>query len=126
MQSLRVDMVGRKHLSSLVYSSISHSRAYFEFSAKKKFHKTKPTRKPGLTNHHERQLRIRETNRVHKNAWSLFQCANAGLPAKCVAHLKSLVGIQEAADMEDLNTDEWRHMPETDQIILSVLIQFIS
>ena len=32
-------------------------------------------------------------------------------------HLKSLVGIQEAADMEGLNTDEWRHMPETDQIV---------
>jgi len=66
---------------------------------------------------HERQLRIGEINRVHKNAWSLFQCATAGLPAKYVAHPKSLVGIQEAADMEDLNTDEWRHMPETDHIV---------
>ena len=45
------------------------------------------------------------------------QCATAGLPAKYVAHLKTLVGIQEAADMEDLNIDEWRHMPETDQIV---------
>jgi len=44
-------------------------------------------------------------------------CATAGLPAKYVAHLKTLVGIQEAADMEDLNIDEWRHMPETDQIV---------
>jgi len=39
------------------------------------------------------------------------------LSAKYVAHLKSLVGIQKAADMEDLNTDEWRHMPETDQVV---------
>ena len=67
--------------------------------------------------YHKRQLRIREINHVHQNAWSLFQCATAGLPAKYVAHLKSLFGIQEAADMEDLNTDEWRHMPETDQIV---------
>jgi len=71
----------------------------------------------GIAIRHERQLRIRETNQVHKNAWSLFQCATAGLPAKYVAHLKSLVGIQEAADTEDLNTDGWRHMPETDQIV---------
>jgi len=45
------------------------------------------------------------------------------IPSSCseaasyVVHLKSLVGIQEAANMEDLNTDEWRHMPETDQIV---------
>jgi len=31
--------------------------------------------------------------------------------------IKSLVGIQEAVDMEELNTDGWRHMPETDQIV---------
>jgi len=71
----------------------------------------------GIAIRHERQLRIRETNRAHKNAWSLFQCVTAGLPAKYVAHLKSLVGIQEPADTEDLKTDEWRHMPETDQIV---------
>jgi len=35
MQSLRFDKVGRKHLSSLAYSSISDLRAYFEFSAKR-------------------------------------------------------------------------------------------
>ncbi|KAF8416770.1 hypothetical protein EV426DRAFT_706748 [Tirmania nivea] len=67
--------------------------------------------------HHERQLRIQEINKIHQNAWSLFQCTTVGLPAKYVAHLKFLVGIQEVVDLEDLNTDEWRHMPETDQIV---------
>jgi len=39
------------------------------------------------------------------------------LPAKYVAHLKCLVGIQGVVDIEDLNIDEWRHMPKTDQIV---------
>jgi len=50
MQSLRVDMVGRKHLSSLAYSSIPiSSQSVFRILRKNKFRETKPTRKPGLT-----------------------------------------------------------------------------
>ena len=48
MQSLNIAMLGRKHLSSLAYSSISDPRAYFEFSAQRNSAKQSPQGNPVL------------------------------------------------------------------------------
>ena len=44
----------------------------------------------------------------------------SGLQAKDVARLESLIGVQDAVDVEDLNIDleEWDHVPEADQIVI--------
>lgn len=67
--------------------------------------------------HRQRLHSIKETYKVHNQAWLLFKCSTKALPSKMIAYLKSLLGIKEVIDVEELNGDQWNHLPTTDQII---------
>ena len=65
----------------------------------------------------ERQLRIRQNRETHRDAWSQFQCSTTGLPATYITHYRSLLGISESADVEDLEDDGWNNIPANDQVV---------
>ena len=58
------------------------------------------------------------TRATHNDALQQFHCPTRGLPASYIGHYLSLFGIQPcAAVVEDLEEDQWNHIPATDQVV---------